>query len=966
LVNVISIAVLFYIMFKKAKWIWIEGERTPKNFYLYARKTFNINSEVEEARIKITADSKYVLFINGNFIGMGPIRGWPFEYYYDVYDVKPYLKKGKNVIAILAQHYGISSFKYVLGEAGILAELEFKEKDGNIDIIATDETWKVKSSESYIRNVPRISCQQEWVEQYDARKEFLEWNNVSFDDSSWQNATIIGEPGITPWKKLVKRDIPLLLNQPIPPVKIIKAQNVEAPPITWYIDLRNNLLKGYTDANPKEIIGFLTTIIESSLDQVVKLRFVHPKWHCPQGPIKLNGIEIVPENEAYNLPLKKGKNLLLINVTGSYHKWGTSIIFYNKYPISFNAPLGLKGYWATIGPFTNIEEEDYKKTVNISSEKELEPLREYVKPVAWIDYTTQEVFAQTAYRRIIDHKVKLSNESSLISFNEDYMIIYPTGHDIEIMFDFGKELYGPITFEVNAHRGVILDWNFFEKLEEDYKPRFMYGLDNTLRYICRDGFQKYRGIVGRGFRYATLTIRNLTKPLKIRKIACILNTYPVLAKGSFDCSNELLNRIWDMSSHTLKVSMLDTYVDCPTYEQTLWVGDARIEALVNYYAFGDVNLTKRCILLAAKSLHRSPLPESQVPSGWQDILSTWSLLWVLMVDEYLQYTNDNEFLKEIYPYVKKTLDNLEKYINEQNLLSIKAWNMLDWAPMDTPREGIVTHLNIFAVEAFRRGAKLAEKLTDTETKEKFLRNSEKLRKAIISELWNSERKGFIDSIHVDGTRSNVISVATNALAVLYDCVSSEQYSILRNKLLDWPEDWVKPGSPYGMFFVLEALEKLGYKEKIIEEIKKNWKYMLHEGPGTCWETFKKARPTRSYCHGWSSGPLYFLSKIFLGLDILEINNDILTIKPETNYLDWAKGGIPTSKGIVYIDWIKNDDSFHLTVKTPFRKKTIISLPLDTKIYKDIVFVKGKCKYDIKEKWYLECDGPIDIKVIIKT
>lgn len=952
-------------MFKKAKWIWIEGESTPKNFYLYARKTFNIGYKVKEAKIKITADSKYLLFINGIFIGTGPIRGWPFEYYYDIYDIKPYLKNGKNVIAILAQHYGISSFKYILGKAGIIAELELKDKNGNMFIIATDESWKVRKSESYKRNVPRISCQQEWVEQYDARRELLGWTTLEFNDNDWQNAKVLGKPGIEPWKKLIKRDIPFLSSQPIPSVRIIKAQNVKPPSITWYIDLRNNLLDGYTDANPKEIIGYLVTILESSKDQNVKLRFIHPKWVYPQGPIKLNGKEIIPESEIYTLPLKKGKNLLLINVTGNYHKWGTSIIFENEYPLFFKAPLGLEGPWATIGPFMNISEEDYKKIWNITEEKDLNHFKKYIKPIRQLDYTREEVFAQTSFRKIINNDVTILNENALTSLNEDYMVIYPTGHDIEIILDFGKEIYGPITFEVDTHEGVILDWNFFEKLEENYEPKFMYGLDNTLRYICREGFQKYRGIVGRGFRYATLTIRRLEKPLKIRKIACLLNTFPVTTKGSFESSDELLNRIWDMSAHTLKMSMLDTYVDCPTYEQTLWVGDARIEALVNYYAFGDTDLTKRCILLAAKSLYRSPLPESQVPSGWQNILSTWSLLWVLMVDEYLLYTEDNEFLEKIYPYVKKTLDNLKRYINEQNLLSIKAWNMLDWAPMDTPREGIVTHLNIFAVEAFKRGARLSEKVNDKKSKEEFLEYSERLKKAIISKLWDSERDGFIDSIHADGSRSNVISVATNALAILYDCVSSQQYNILKEKLLNWPRDWVEPGSPYGMFFVLEALEKLGYYSKIIDEIKQNWKQMLHEGPGTCWETFGKNNPTRSYCHGWSSGPLYFLSKILLGVNILELNKNTIVIKPRINNLEWAKGEIPTPKGIIYIKWAKKENKFYLNAKIPLKKNIIILLPLDPRTYKNIIFEYGTCDYKMEEEIELICNGPIDIKVTLE-
>ena len=959
---VYSIMLLNYIMSWKAKWIWIDRE-DPKNYYLYARKTFEASPKnIEKAEIKITADSKYVFFINGHFIGSGPIRGWPFEYYYDVYDVKPYLVEGRNVIAVIAQYYGISSFKYIKGRPGLLVQLEIKEKNGNVKIIGTDNDWKVVPSPSYKRNVPRFSCQQEWSEEYDARKELVGWTTQDYDDGDWQNAVVIGEVGIEPWKKLVERDIPLLMNVPVPPIKIVRVRSVKAPYIAWYIDLRNNLLPGKTDAHPKGFIGILTTVIESDREQVAKLKFVHPRWHCPQGLVKLNGKNVIPDNNVHILNLKKGRNLLLIDVTGRYHRWGTSLIIDTDGALRFSAPLGLKSPWATIGPFKERSDEGFVKAWHSRVENDLLKVREYIKPVSEVDYTTGDVFSLTVNQKDTGKEVRISNENALVSFSEDSMIIYPNGDDIELMLDFGKEVYGPISFEVDANEGVILDWNFFETLNEEHEPKYTFGLDNVMRYICREGFQRYRGIVSRGFRYATLTIRNLKKPLKIRKISCIFNTYPVLEKGSFECSDELLNQIWRMCSHTLKLSMLDTFVDCPTYEQTLWVGDARVEALVNYYAFGDTKLTRRCLLLIAKSLSRSPLVESQVPSGWQDILSTWSLLWVLTVDEYLSYVEDKDFLKEIYPYVAKMLSNLEKYITDKNLLSIKAWNMLDWAPMDTPNEGIVTHLNILAVEAFRRGAKLAEKLSDSENKERFLRNAERLKNAIISTLWDTERGGFIDSIHVDGKRSDVVSVAANALAITYDCVTPEQYNILKQKFLNWPQDWVKPGSPFGMFFVLEALEKLGYYDKILEEIRRNWSYMLYEGPRTCWEMFKE---TRSYCHGWSSGPLYFLSKIFLGFDVLEQNNEPIVIRPVITGLSKVKGEIPTVVGTVYIDWIKSEEDFKITVKVPFRKKIRIEIPLDTKKYKSVTIEKGECSYTMEDEWILECQGPIEVKAIFR-
>ncbi|MGC9202601.1 MAG: alpha-L-rhamnosidase N-terminal domain-containing protein [Thermoproteota archaeon] len=944
------------------KWIWANYEENPKNEYVYARKKFHLTkSEVQKVEVKITADSKYVLFVNGMRIGAGPIRSWPFELSYDSYDITNYLFEGENAIAILAQHYGISTFQYLLGRAGLLAQIEVKKKDGSFEIIGTDESWKMRISKMYKRSVPRISCQQAWVEEVDARED-VDWFLKEFDDSSWENAKVIGEVGIEPWKRLIPRDIPFPAEVQIPPRRIIKACNVKAPKVSWYVDLRNNLLPGKLDANPKGFKAILATVLSSSTEQTAKLKFVHPKWVSPQGEVRVNGEDCERKNNEYTLKINQGENLVLINVSGQYHDWGSSIVLETESEVKLRAPLSKEYPWATIGPFEEKEAEEFTYAWSCKSEKELLKLKRFLKEVKELDFSDHQVYAMTSRRVIINEEVQIENEEALTSLSEEFAVIKPTGEDVELLLDFGEEVFGYINFEVETNQSVILDWNFFEAIDDKYEPRFTEGLNNVLRYVTREGFQGYKSIVKRGFRYATLTIRNLNEPIKIRKVYCELSTFPVVQRGNFVSSDETLNQIWEMSAKTLKLCMDDTYMDCPTYEQTLWVGDARVEALVNYYVFGDTKLTKRSLLLTAKSLHRSPLPESQVPSGWQNILSTWSLLWILAVEEYFSYTKDEKFLKEIYPYVATTLNNLKNFLNKESLLSIEAWNMLDWAPMDTPNKGIITHLNILAVEAYKRGAKLAKILGDHNNAEKFSELSNTIRNAVTSRLWDESRGGFIDSIHEDGSRSKIISIATNALAISYDCATEEQMNILKKKLLDFPEDWVKPGSPYGMFFVLEALMKLGYYEKVVKEIKENWSYMLHSGPGTCWETFKT---TRSYCHGWSSGPLYFLSKLFAGVDILQLEDDKLLIEPKCLELSNVRGEIPSPYGRIVIAWSKEEDSFSLYVKIPKKIQAKVVLPAEVNVFKVANFEEGNFLIYIEnERWVLEAQGFCEAKIVL--
>ena len=93
-------------------------------------------------------------------------------------------------------------------------------------------------------------------------------------------------------------------------------------------------------------------------------------------------------------------------------------------------------------------------------------------------------------------------------------------------------------------------------------------------------------------------------------------TYPDTGDGgSFECSDERLNRIYAISRRTLLLCMEDVFTDCPLYEQTLWIGDARNEALFSYGSFWCPDLVQRCCRLGAQSLETLPLVGSQVPSG---------------------------------------------------------------------------------------------------------------------------------------------------------------------------------------------------------------------------------------------------------------------------------------------------------------------------------------------------------------
>ncbi|MGV2984701.1 hypothetical protein ACNPNP_13440 [Microbacterium sp. AGC85] len=70
------------------------------------RRDFTLADPPTTLPLRISADSRYVLWVNGQEIGRGPVRGQPYRLTYDDYDIGAALVEGRNTIAVLVTFYG--------------------------------------------------------------------------------------------------------------------------------------------------------------------------------------------------------------------------------------------------------------------------------------------------------------------------------------------------------------------------------------------------------------------------------------------------------------------------------------------------------------------------------------------------------------------------------------------------------------------------------------------------------------------------------------------------------------------------------------------------------------------------------------------------------------------------------------------------------------------------------------------
>jgi hypothetical protein len=432
-----------------------------------------------------------------------------------------------------------------------------------------------------------------------------------------------------------------------------------------------------------------------------------------------------------------------------------------------------------------------------------------------------------------------------------------------------------------------------------------------------------------------ITARGTEGPVRFSELAFIQSNYPAGELGTFHCSDSLLDEIYEISRHTTRVCMEDTLVDCPTYEQTFWVGDSRNEALVAYAAFGAEPLVKRCLQLVPGSREQTPFYNSQVPSGWTNVIPNWTFLWAIACHEYFERTADKSFVEAIWPDVCLTLDHYLASRNSDGLLSIAAWNLLDWAPMDQPNNGVVTPQNCFLVKALDAAAKIGEVIGDLRAEE-LKSEAKTLRDAINSNLWSDERGAYLDAIHHDGKRSTIFSLPTQVIAYLCDVAQGERAAKVEQLMLEPPADFVPIGSPFMSFFHYEALARCGRFDEMLADMRTNYGAMLAYGATACWEMYPnysvlRANPrflTRSHCHAWSAGPVYFLGTYVLGVRPKSPGWTEIEVEPWVADLEWARGSIPLpGGGTVDVSWkVDADRKMELTVRAPREVRVSAKIP----------------------------------------
>ena len=933
------------------RWIWCAGEAQPRNFYLHLRRTFVIDAPVRQARIALTADSRYILYVNGTRVTHGPARSDPRWQCLDEWDIAPHLHQGVNVIAVLVHHYGEWTFAYILGRGGFLADVAIELADGRPLHLPSDDTWRTHPADAWERNLPRMSVQLGFPEIFDARRDCREWSLPGFDDYAWARAVVLGPPGMEPWPNLVPRTIPAMREIPLLPERIVDMGTVGRPETGYYIELLRIIW------SPSNGVAYLATFVWSPAAQLVQI-------HAgSQDALRIcvNGTEVVtrcvvrdasPDQDIVECSLLHGWNTVVAKVVQGEGQWhfyfrigGATGLIFSGTPLSDPSAADQTSPWRLIGPFPCRNVADGFATI-FPPEQELLFERTYPGKggtlVGWVSAgTTREPeipsVVMSREPRMESDTAPIDNPGGLIVRESPARFLRASAEGTYAVLDFGREVTGyPVVAIAGAEGGEIIDIGYAEALEtqsgELISPASSTigivnadrgGVHSADRYMCRRGSQEFRTFDKRTFRYLQIDVRNLTAPLLVGPVSLVLSTYPVEYRGTFTCSDELLTRIWEVGRWTVHLSMEDAFSDSPWRERAQWWGDVRIEALIAYYAFGDTLLVRQGLRHIAQSQNAEGLTMAVYPTGWSDgILPTYTLLWVISLWDYYEHSGDASLVRELFPAVTKALGYFERHLSTDDLVEhVPYWLFVDWAPVDTRGESAA--VNALYYGTLRAASDLAIALAETAYAQHLGTLADRVCRGMHRVLRDSPL--FRDA-RVDGEVTSETSEQANVWGIVFGVVDERGANDTLDALASPDRHIVRIASPYFSFYLLTALARAGRHEEAVGYIRKHWKVMLDWGATTWWETWE---PKASLCHGWSSGPTWFLPARILGIRPGAPGWKEVIVEPHVADLTWAQGSVPTPFGDVVVGWTRAP-AFRITIASPVPFRVLLAKECGTR------------------------------------
>jgi len=556
-----------------------------------------------------------------------------------------------------------------------------------------------------------------------------------------------------------------------------------------------------------------------------------------------------------------------------------------------------------------------------------------VRSVTGISLPAAFPSAKTSFTIPANTNVKILLDNGALT-NAYPVLQFSKGKDAHITLGYAEALY--------IDEGNNKSWKEQNKKgnrNEVEGKRFVGVKDELIADGSND--ETFTSLVWRTYRYIQLEVKTEDEALTIDDLYGIFTGYPFELKAKFSTGDATLEKIFETGWHTARLDAVETYMDCPYYEQLQYVGDTRIQAMVSLYNTGDDRLMRNAIAQIDYSRMAEGITLSRYPTANAQEIPTFSLWWIGMLNDYYMYRNDPSFVKQFLPGERQVLQFFSKYQQpDGSLKNAPYWEFTDWcegkgwesgmAPFG--KDGCSAALDLQLLWAYQIAARLEDSLGI-----KAFANEYKERAAILTET--IKRKYWDDSRHLfaDTKEKEFFSQHANTLAILTNIIQGGKAKQLAQKLIS--DTSLTQATIYFQYYVNQALCKTGFGNSYLDRLQ-IWKDNLAMGL-TTWAEISDINAARSDCHAWGASPNIEFFRTVLGIDTDAPGFTKIKIEPNLGSLTRVSGSMPHPQGEIKVSYNLNKQG---------KLDAVISIPKGTSgVFvwkeKEHLLKEGEIKFD---------------------
>jgi alpha-L-rhamnosidase len=171
----------------KANWVTHPTAPLREPLVLHFRRFLTLGQVPATYPVRVSADNRFILYVDGVRVGDGPARGDLAHWRYELFDLAPLLKPGQNLITATVWNWGVyAALAQVSDRTAFLLE---SEATGDADI-STPKNWQVEIEPGH-QALDRSSIKM-WTyfasgpgEEIDAAKYDWSWNSPDDKNPAW-------------------------------------------------------------------------------------------------------------------------------------------------------------------------------------------------------------------------------------------------------------------------------------------------------------------------------------------------------------------------------------------------------------------------------------------------------------------------------------------------------------------------------------------------------------------------------------------------------------------------------------------------------------------------------------------------------------------------------------------------------------------------------------------------------------